>query len=225
MIAGLLAGAALLLLMPVAARAKNYETTLRAIQPEVPGLQVATEGGDSYLVVTNKTGKTVIVTGYDGEPYLRFRASGDVEANAHSPAKYLNEIRFGTPESVTIPRSALTGTKPKWEQVSNDGSYKWFDHRIHWMEKQPPPVVKDEGKRTKIFDWKVPVEVGGTSATLTGTLTWVPTAASSSGVSAGAIVAIVAGALVLLALLAYLVRRRRGRASGEPSAEKAKEAW
>jgi hypothetical protein len=210
---------------------KNYSTKLDAIKPDVKGLTVTTEGGDRYLVLKNDSGKLVSVSGYDDEPYLRFLPSGEVDANANSPATYLNKIRFGTPENVTIPRSALASSKVKWEKVSDNGSYKWFDHRIHWMEKDPPPVVKDESKRTKIFDWQVPAKAGSTPVTLAGTLTWVPDATSSGGgISGGAIAAIVAAALVLLALTGLLLRRRR-----QPQAEAAgaapkrdeptKEAW
>jgi hypothetical protein len=209
----------------------NYETKLDAVKPAVQGLDVRTEGGDRYLVVKNSTGKTVSISGYDDEPYLRFLPSGAVEANASSPAKYLNAIRFGTPDSVTIPVSALAATKPKWQKVADNGSYRWFDHRIHWMEKTPPPVVKDKGKRTKIFDWKVPATVGATPVTLAGTLTWVPSSSGSSGLSGGAIAAIVAGVLVLMALTALLFRRRRRPVAAEPPGEEpaaekaAKEAW
>jgi hypothetical protein len=226
-----------LLLVPTLARGqseptpKNYQTKLDAIKPEVKGLAVTTEGGDRYLVVKNDTGKLVSISGYDDEPYLRFLPTGEVQANANSPATYLNRIRFGTPDSVTIPRSALASTKVKWQKVSSNGSYKWFDHRIHWMEKDPPPVVKDESKRTKIFDWRVPAKAGNTPVTFAGTLTWVPTASSSdSGLSGGAIAAIIAGAIVLLGLAAwFLLRRRTGTGDGDgpgmESKEPVKEAW
>jgi hypothetical protein len=209
---------------------KNYQTKVDAIKPDVKGLEVTTEGGDRYLVLKNDTGKVVSISGYDDEPYLRFLPTGEVQVNANSPATYLNRIRFGTPDSVTIPRSALAGTKVKWQKVSGDGTYKWFDHRIHWMEKDPPPVVRDESKRTKIFDWQVPVKAGTTPVTLAGTLSWVPTAASSSGgLSGGAVAAIVAGAIVVLALLWLFLRGRRRDAEADEAAaashEPQKEAW
>jgi hypothetical protein len=222
----------LLLVAPAVAQAaddsstKNYRTRVDRVSPAVTGLKVTTEGGDRYLVVKNDTGKTVMFPGYDGEQYLRFLPSGEVDANANSPAKYLNEIRFGTPGSVTIPISALKGGKPKWVRVASGGSYKWFDHRIHWMEKQPPSVVKDKSKQTKIFDWKVPARVGATPVPVAGTLSWVPASSSSSGLSGGAIAAIVAIATAVLALILVLLRRRGGPATAEPREEKpVKEAW
>jgi hypothetical protein len=224
--------ALLVLVAPAATEAaaepstKNYQTRLASITPAVKGLIVNTEGGDRYLVVKNQTGKVVLVPGYDNEPYLRFLPSGEVQANASSPAKYLNAIRFGTPDTVTIPPSALASTNVKWEKVAGNGSYKWFDHRIHWMDKQPPSIVKDKGKRTKIFDWKVPAKVAGTPVTLAGTLSWVPSGSGSSGgLSGGAIGGIAGGALLLLALLALLLRRRRPAAGGPKREKAAEEAW
>jgi hypothetical protein len=207
---------------------QNYETKVGAIKPAVQGLEVTTGGGDRYLIVKNETGKPVSIPGYDDEPYLRFLPSGEVDANANSPAKYLNAIRFGTAETITIPKRALIGGKPDWQKVADNGSYRWFDHRIHWMEKQPPPVVKDKDKRTKVFDWKVPVSVGDQPVTVVGTLSWVPTtSSSSSGVPGGAIAAIVAGVLVLLAFAALLLRRRSRPATAEagPREKPGKEAW
>jgi hypothetical protein len=223
----------LLLLAPAfalganAPESKNYRSELRTIQPAAPGLAAHTEGGDRYLFVKNGTGKVVLVPGYDGEPYLRFLPSGEVDVNANSPAKYLNGIRFGTPDSVTIPRSALVGTKPKWEQVSGNGSYKWFDHRTHWMDTKPPPIVKDRSRRTKVFDWKIPATVAGTPVTMLGTLTWIPSGSSSGGLSGAVIAAIAAGVIVLLALLWLLLRRRRTAppTASRPREKAGKEAW
>jgi hypothetical protein len=38
------------------------------------------------------------------------------------------------------------------------------------MARTVPPQVKDEAERTKVFDWKVPLSVGGRPARLSGTL-------------------------------------------------------
>jgi LPXTG-motif cell wall-anchored protein len=75
------------------------------------------------------------------------------------------------------------------------------------MSPVPPPQVKDKGKRTKIFDWQVPIQVGTQPGSVNGQLFCVPEEGSKTPV--GAIVALVG--VVLLGLAAVvLVRRRRG---------------
>ena len=41
------------------------------------------------------------------------------------------------------------------------------------MSEGTPPQVKDESEKTKVFDYVIPLEVGGQPATVEGTLTWV----------------------------------------------------
>jgi hypothetical protein len=216
----------LLVLLPSPAGAKdesypaNYKTEVRALKPPVSGLVLEATGGDRFLRLTNGSGKTVVVNGYDDDPYLRFEPNKVVEVNVHSPSKYVNEDRFGT---LQPPASAIPGAKPKWKVVSTNGTYQWFDHRIHWMERSIPPAVKDKDKRTKIFDWNVSLKVDGRPVVAAGTLTWVPD--SSSGSSTWIIVAIVAAAVLVLAAI-FVLLRRRGRAAPRPARERAaKEAW
>ena len=47
------------------------------------------------LLLTNHTGETVTVYGYQHEPYARVLADGTVELNTNSPAYYLNQNFFG----------------------------------------------------------------------------------------------------------------------------------
>ena len=100
-----------------------------------------------------------MVPGYEGEPYLRFLKSGRVEVNVNSPARYLNEERYG---GVTIPKTAGAKATPKWQLVAQGGEYEWHEHRIHWMSTIEPPRVKASGGKTlmKVFDWNVPLKVG-----------------------------------------------------------------
>jgi hypothetical protein len=205
---------------------------LRGTRPAVSGLELEVVDGDRFLSLRNESGKQVIVKGYEDEPYLRFLPNRVVEENTRSPSKYANEDRYAlTP----LPPQANSAATPKWRAVSRDGSFKWFDHRIHSMERGTPPQVKDESVRTKIFDWRVPMTVGGAPVAAVGTLEWVP--ADSSGSSTGLIVALAAAAVLVLAALAFLLTRRRrprpavapAAASGEPAEparrEAADEAW
>ena len=76
------------------------------------------------------------------------------------------------------------------------------------MVKDRPGKVTDPDRRTKVFDWKVPVRVGGRPAAIAGDLFWVPKPGGSFPLAAGiALAPLVLGG----AALVLVVRRRRGR--------------
>jgi hypothetical protein len=152
----------------------NYSSRLTSVKPAVKGLSVRVVDGDDAVELRNATGLNVLVPGYENEPYLRFLVNGRVEMNANSPAKYLNEERYG---GVTVPKTASAKATPKWELVSEGGTYTWHEHRVHWMSTNRPPKVEASGGNTfqKVFDWVVPMSVGGDRVKASGTLWWVPT--------------------------------------------------
>lgn len=61
----------------------GYVSTVSALVPNVLGVNALVLGGDDRI--SNYSGKTVVILGYEGEPYLRFDKSG-VYANTLSPA-------------------------------------------------------------------------------------------------------------------------------------------
>jgi hypothetical protein len=152
----------------------NYRSKLVVVTPKTKGLVVRVVDGDDALELLNETGANVVVPGYEGEPYLRFLKSGRVEVNVNSPAKYLNEERYG---GVAVPKTAGAKATPKWQLVAQGGEYEWHEHRIHWMSTIEPPRVKASGGKTvmKVFDWNVPLEVGARKVKVNGTLWWIPT--------------------------------------------------
>jgi hypothetical protein len=193
----------------------KFRSQFESIKPAVPGVTVDVLNYDDRLLMINRTGKTVAITGYEREPYARLRADGTVEVNRRSPTHYLNEERYG---GTPVPNSADPEAPPRWQTVSRTGRFEWHDHRIHWMSKDTvPPQVKDEDKRTKVFDWGVPIRVGSQPAQLTGTLFWQP--ATASGVPTAAIVGLVVLAAATLALF-LVTRRRRAAAARRP-----RQAW
>jgi len=188
----------------------NFRSEFRAVRPAVPGLQVQVLNYDDRLLLINRTGKTVLVRGYEREPYARLRADGAVEVNKRSPSYYLNEERYG---GTPVPASASPKAPPQWSVVTKTGRFETHDHRIHWMSKgATPPQVTDKDKRTKVFDWRVPIEVGSRHAALTGSLFWAPS--SGGGVPAAAIVALVVLVLVTVALF-VATRRTQARRSAK----------
>src|SRR5262249_50051328 len=145
--------------LAAAAHGGEYRSVPRAIEPPVRGVLVRVEGGDERLRLDDRAGVTLVVEGYEGEPYLRFdrRAAGRTR---RSPATYLNTDRHAR---VALPEVAAPRRRPDWELVEPGGrAYSWFDHRIHWMREAPPAAVEAHPERAqKVFDWAVPLVVGG----------------------------------------------------------------
>ncbi|HEY2631585.1 MAG TPA: hypothetical protein VGI26_04320 [Solirubrobacteraceae bacterium] len=185
----------------------HYRSYITAIVPRFPGLEIEVLEFADRLILRNHTGKTVTVFGYSGEPYARVQPNGTTEQNVRSPAVYLNTSFYAT---VTVPPTANAADPPKWVVVDRTGELEWHDHRIHWMSPLTPPQVKDTSKRTKIFNWSVPVEVGGTHGVVRGELFWVP---EGSKAPVAAIVALIA---VVLAGGAFVLVVRRRRAATAP---------
>ena len=152
----------------------NYSSKLISVAPNVKGLTVRVVDGDDAIELRNATGLNVVVPGYENEPYLRFLVNGRVEVNVNSPAKYLNEERYG---GVTVPKTASPKATPRWQLIAQGGAYTWHEHRVHWMSTNRPPKVEasDGSKLEKVFDWVVPMSVGGERVKASGTLWWVPT--------------------------------------------------
>jgi hypothetical protein len=124
--------------------------------------------------------------------------------NKRSPSYYVNAERYGLSAP---PPQADSKARPDWQTVSDTGRYEWHDHRIHYMSKSTPPQVKAADGRTKVFDWKVPMTVGGRPGAIRGDLYWQP--AADSGAPTGAIVAFGIFVLVTGAFMAVVTLRRR----------------
>jgi hypothetical protein len=194
----------------------NYRSYITSVAPNAPGLSVQVLEFADRLQLTNRTGRAVTIYGYEGEPYARVLGDGTVEVNTRSPAYYLNQNFYA---QVNVPASASARAAPRWSVLDRTGRFEWHDHRIHWMSPVPPVKVKDKGKRTKIFDWQVPVRVGAQTGAVDGQLFWVPEEGTKTPI--GAIVALAAIALLGLALVFVVRRHRRRGGSGGP----VKEAW
>jgi hypothetical protein len=185
----LLVAVAAALLLPGApaaadpARPTHYRATVTAVVDAdgrplpafVTGaFEVEVLGGDAFLVVRAAPGTTVAVPGYEDEPYLRFAADGTVEVNVRSPARWLNDARYGA-RDVQVPPSADAQAPPVWEVVADGGTYAWHDHRIHVMAPALPSQIDPAaGTVQRVWDTVVPLTVDGGSAEVRIDLDWVP---------------------------------------------------
>jgi hypothetical protein len=191
----------------------GYVSTVSAVVPNVLGVNAFVLGGDDRLRISNYSGKTLVILGYEGEPYLRFERSG-VYANTRSPAAHLNRFRRPRP---LAPGVADPSAPPRWRKVAPGATYEWHDHRIHWAGHQPPPGVKVHPDRIqRIFTWRVPGRADGARFAITGFLGYAPApvtkTAGGGGTSAWSIAAVVLGGITAALLLGVGARRARRRA-------------
>ena len=187
----------------------NFKSEINSIGTAgvADGIALTVKNYDDGLELVNRSGKVVMVLGYDGEPYLRFSPDGTVEVNLNSPSYYLNEDRFA---DVEVPARADPEAVPEWQQIDDTGVSYWHDHRSHYMGEGIPVQVTDEDTVTKVFDYRIPLMIDGEAVNARGTLTWV---GSDDGVPIAPFIAL---ALLALAGGAWLVlRRRRADSDGD----------
>src|SRR5438552_9143803 len=158
--------------------ATNFHTRLKSVTPAVPGLDVKVVEAGSRLQVTNHSGKEIVVLGYHDEPYLRIGPEG-VFQNKLSPATYINQTRKGKQPPDSANNAKVGDTD--WEKISSDPVARWHDHRIHWMQPNPPSFVRNSpGQRHVIAmgqndpDWLVTMQQGSQAIAVKGDLVWEP---------------------------------------------------
>lgn len=202
---------------------ESYSSVIEKVTPSVPGLGARVRQGDDFIELRNDSGREVTIYGYEGEPYARILGNGTVQVNQRSPATYLNT---GFSPTGPVPDKANPKAPPQWRTQSHTGSFAWFDHRTHYLSSGVPSQVQDPSRKTKVFDYEVPLRVDGRKGAIEGTLFWV---GSPSGASK---LPIVLGLVVILlgcAAVALVVRRRMaGGKDGDASAGDQKppaEAW
>jgi hypothetical protein len=196
----------------------NYRSVIDRVTPNVPGVHFGVLAYDAYFELLDQQGHEVVVYGYEGEPYARVLKDGTVQVNERSPAYYLNETRYPIEEEV--PSIANAKASPKWKTVGSGGNFLWHDHRMHYGSTATPPQVKDTSRKTKVFDYEIPLRIDGRKGAIDGTLYWVgsPNPSKLPFVIGALAILVVGGALVLV------VRRRRGP-EDESKDEPVKEAW
>lgn len=183
----------------------DFRSEITSITPATAadGLKAEVLNFDDNVQLANRSGKVVVIEGYDGESYVRLSPDSTVEVNLNSPAYYLNQDRFA---NVSVPERADAKAPPEWKQVDDTGLFSWHDHRSHYMGLDTPPQVKDESAETKVFDYSIPARVDGKPVEINGTLTWVGEQSGFPVVPFVALAVLVVAGLILIPV----IRRRRG---------------
>jgi len=196
----------------------RYRSTVEAIVPATEGLSARVLDHDDALELTNRSGKDVVVLGEDGRPWIRLRADGAVQVDR--AAEETEEEHAGAGWKLASYQLAHEGHEHEepapaggraihWATLDRTGRYAWHDARIRWTGAGLPPEVVDESRETRISAWRVPIRVGDRPGAIQGTLTWVGEPAAEGGFPTGAAVSLGAIALLVLAAVALVRRRRR----------------
>jgi hypothetical protein len=164
--------------------ATDYRSTITE-DVAIPGGRVRLVEAGGRLELTSPR-VTVVVLGYEGEPYLRVGPDG-VEENRRSPATFLNASRTGGDEP---PGAADADAAPRWVRTSTSSTARWHDHRVHFMGGEPLDA--------RVTPWEVDLVVDGSPRTLAGELVHV---------DGPSVVPWVAVALVLAVTILTLGRR------------------
>jgi hypothetical protein len=149
----------------------GYKSTIEGVQPRIPGARFKILYGDDQVWLDNRSGKTIVIDGYGGEPYLRFTPAG-IFVNANSPAGFLNQDRYGKSK---VPKFASENAPPRWQKLAGGDVWAWHDHRIHYMSAAFPPVIRNAPDQPHhVFDWKVPATANGKRFFIDGSLDYTP---------------------------------------------------
>lgn len=126
----------------------NFRTVF--LDPGADCLDWEVLGAEGYVQVHSTCAAVVTVLGYQDEPYLEITQDG-VRENRRSPAAYLNRDARA---NVTVPDTADATAPPEWVPRRGLPSYRWHDHRTHWMVDTPPETGTGT---TKVADWAIPL--------------------------------------------------------------------
>jgi hypothetical protein len=184
--------------------ASNYRTFIDRVTPKSSGFSVSVIEEGNRLQLRWLTGESIVVPGYDEEPYLRVGPAG-VEENRRSPTTFLNRDRMG---ATAPPADVDTDAPPEWVSVSTEPVARFHDHRAHYMGSIPPQQVEakpDEGHLVQEFS--IALRQGVEEHVVTGRVMWEP-----GQLSVPALVASCALALAVIGLAAWAgVRADRRR--------------
>ena len=137
-----------------------------AVEPPIDGVVVQVRAGvaDQILLV-NTTGTPVEVVGVDGKPFLRI-AKDSVEADVGSRDWRTSLSPLGVAPGA--PR------EPQWRVVASLGSWGWFDHRMHHIDRELTPALRQVTAPVRLADWTVPLRHGGRTHVVKGHVEYRP---------------------------------------------------
>jgi hypothetical protein len=124
------------------------------------------------LFLVNRGVEPVVVTGREGEPFLRLGPSG-AEVNRRSPT-WADDAR-AQGQDLTVAAAVVDPTAPPdWAPAAGTQTYSWLEFRGLYERDRPPRRVLEAGKTAVLRAWTVPLEQDGRRVHLRGETVWKP---------------------------------------------------
>ena len=189
------------------ADSEYYASTVTAVDPAVPGLEVRI-ARDGWLTVSTSGDQTITVNGYAGEEYLRIGPAGAQE----NTAALTSAINAGSGlDKFPADATAAAAQRPAhWVKRSDRPSFTWRDYRVQWTDNErPSSVVQDPHGQHEVFSWALPLRAGDAPVQVLGQVRWIGVPWMQTGQTVALVVL-----AVLIALAVWFVWRRRKRRNG-----------
>jgi hypothetical protein len=173
------------------AQAQDSTSDVTAIAPETDEFSIRTIEHGERIEVIRTSEKDIVILGVDNEPYILINNDGVFE-NDLSATRIINEsTSYEDPQSRLEEFEDTSGdpdTPPEWKKVSESQTYRYHDHRAHYMGSTDN--ITDLGTST------IPVRAGDTLHSVEFTLT---AQKSPSWVLYGIVFLVASAAMIVIA--------------------------
>lgn len=124
----------------------DSETVITSIKPPTNAFAINPIENGQKMQLTRTGNKDIVVLGVDSEPYILINSKGTF-LNEKSATRIINRSTNSTvPVSESNEEFSKTSgdprTTPKWIKQSSKQTYKWHDHRAHYMGTVPNGVTE-----------------------------------------------------------------------------------
>jgi hypothetical protein len=158
---------------PAAAHASDpsLHPVIDAVDPALPGVTVQLASSvTAQLVVANPTATALFVRDVNDVAFLRIGPDG-VFANKSSPWWYLTNSPNGDAD---VPPDARPGAPARWEQVSAEPAWGWFEHRLHPTPQRVPRDIARTRRIATLERWSIPMYYGDENVEVRGRIVYEP---------------------------------------------------
>jgi hypothetical protein len=177
-------------------QATNYRSAITSVSPRLTGVSVHLLDLGRKVEVVNRTSQTLLILGYQNEPYLRVGPAGTF-VNQASPTFYLNKLPSTVTSSV-VPKQFSARATPVWYRTGHGQRVTWSDRRTRQEGPDPTAVKNNLTRRVIISTWTIAMAHASAPLTVSGSITYVPPPKAASWLILTVAVLVATAALGLL---------------------------